>query len=256
MKIKQIDFINNFGQYKSFKWQNEKIEYFKKYNIFYGWNYSGKTTLSRIFRSIELKKGYPDYQDAHFSLITDNGDNITEKNIINVLTRVFNEEFIEDNFEWNNENDNIEPVLILGKESKELEKELQEKQEQKDKFENEKYAKAEEKRRLERDLDNLIQSKATEIRNILSITNPRDFDKNKLIEKIKDVKNNYQEKIISNEEIESTKSFINSPKLDTIPLPHPLSDDHLKKYQNEVKEILTKTVSAQKIIENSDKILN
>jgi len=61
-----------------------------------------------------------------FSITTDNG-NLTQKDIENDYSiRVFNEDFIEENFEWNNENKEIEPILILGKESKELEDKLKE----------------------------------------------------------------------------------------------------------------------------------
>lgn len=54
MKILKFDEIN-FGSYKNFKWDDELKE-FEIINIFYGRNYSGKTTLSRIARSFELKK--------------------------------------------------------------------------------------------------------------------------------------------------------------------------------------------------------
>jgi len=249
MKIKKIKLVKNFGQLQDFKWDENNLKEFNKFNIFYGWNYSGKTTLSRLFRSIELKKVYSDYQNAHFSLITDNGD-ITEKNINNdYQIKVFNEDFIEDNFEWNNENAEIDPVLILGKESKELEKELQEKQQQKEKFVEDKKTKEKEKERLEKELDNQVQSKATEIRNILSITNPRDFDKNKLKEIVGKIKNNYLQNILSDDEVNNYRTFINSQKLDLINLPKFSLDEKLKNYQNEIKDVLKKTVSVQKIIE-------
>ncbi|EAI8264935.1 hypothetical protein CRM13_09060, partial [Campylobacter coli] len=54
MKILKFDKIN-FGSYENFTWDNG-LEEFKTINIFYGRNYSGKTTLSRIARSFELKK--------------------------------------------------------------------------------------------------------------------------------------------------------------------------------------------------------
>ena len=249
MKIKKIKLVKNFGQLQDFKWDENNLKEFDKFNIFYGWNYSGKTTLSRLFRSIELKKVYPDYQNTHFSLITDNGD-ITEKNINNdYQIKVFNEDFIDDNFEWNNENAEIDPVLILGKETKELEKELQEKQQQKEKFVEDKKTKEKEKERLEKELDNQVQSKATEIRNILSITNPRDFDKNKLKEIVGKIKNDYLQNILSDDEVNNYRTFINSQKLDLINLPNFSLDEKLKNYQNEIKDVLKKTVSVQKIIE-------
>lgn len=54
--IQKID-ITKFGIYKDYKWDSNigKDFYFKSVNIIYGRNYSGKTTLSRIFRTLEKK---------------------------------------------------------------------------------------------------------------------------------------------------------------------------------------------------------
>ena len=53
--FKKILNINNMGVFNDFDWDNSvrdkgnNIVEFKKVNILYGRNYSGKTTLSRIF---------------------------------------------------------------------------------------------------------------------------------------------------------------------------------------------------------------
>ncbi|MBN2817335.1 MAG: AAA family ATPase [Bacteroidales bacterium] len=53
--IERITYIKNFAVFKNFDWNtavldiNNSIRDFKKINIIYGRNYSGKTTLSRIF---------------------------------------------------------------------------------------------------------------------------------------------------------------------------------------------------------------
>ena len=56
--IKKIN-IGNLGLYQNFQWDlsvrdtpGNNIKEFKKENIIYGRNYSGKTTLSSIIRSI------------------------------------------------------------------------------------------------------------------------------------------------------------------------------------------------------------
>jgi len=47
--FKKID-IQKFGLFEDFKWSKELIDnQLNKVNIIYGRNYSGKTTLSRIF---------------------------------------------------------------------------------------------------------------------------------------------------------------------------------------------------------------
>ena len=55
-KIKKID---NYAVFNNFDWnatvrdKGNNVAEFKDINIIYGRNYSGKTTLSRIFRSLE-----------------------------------------------------------------------------------------------------------------------------------------------------------------------------------------------------------
>ena len=57
--IKSIASISNLAVFKNFNWGSEVRDvnnrpvYFKQLNIIYGRNYSGKTTLSRIIRSLE-----------------------------------------------------------------------------------------------------------------------------------------------------------------------------------------------------------
>lgn len=52
--ITKLD-ISKFGLYKDYSWNTEigNTETFRRLNIIYGRNYSGKTTLSRIFKCIE-----------------------------------------------------------------------------------------------------------------------------------------------------------------------------------------------------------
>ena len=61
--IKRINKIKNFGVFKDFQWDSSTPD-FNKHNLIYGWNYSGKTTISRIFRCFELQGKHPDYPNA------------------------------------------------------------------------------------------------------------------------------------------------------------------------------------------------
>ena len=60
--IQKIKSIASFGVFNGFVWDScvldpeGKVQEFKKLNIFYGRNYSGKTSLSRIFRAMETQK--------------------------------------------------------------------------------------------------------------------------------------------------------------------------------------------------------
>jgi len=52
MKIKKVQSIN-FGTFRNFQWDTTVPEFHDKVNILLGWNGSGKTIISRIFRSYE-----------------------------------------------------------------------------------------------------------------------------------------------------------------------------------------------------------
>ncbi|EAJ6152101.1 RloC protein [Campylobacter lari] len=100
MKILNFDEIN-FGSYKNFKWGNN-LEEFKTINIFYGRNYSGKTTLSRIARSFELKKHNEDFLDGNFKIKLEDGSFLTQNNVVNsnLDIRVYNSDFVKENLNY------------------------------------------------------------------------------------------------------------------------------------------------------------
>ena len=246
MVINKILKINNFGIFNNFKWQDDCQE-FERYNFFYGWNYSGKTTLSRILRCLEIKVQHSDFPYAEFSLETDK-TNITQRDISkDYPIRVFNEDFVEDNFQWNNENSKIEPVLILGKEAKDLEVKAKRLTEQKGGNEKTLIKTKEKGKQKEGRLNTYLTDKASEIRNILGITNPREFDKNRLVEKIESIKDSYQNYILSDDEKEKTLNIYRSKKAEKIIFKAPQLK--FSTYTSEVKNILSQKVTAQQIIE-------
>jgi len=92
-------------------------------NLIYGWNYSGKTTLSRLFALLETKTPNPDLSGCSFTIETD-GDQITEANFTqsSLTVRVFNSDFVRDNLNFIGQS--FKPILLLGKESEEAQKKL------------------------------------------------------------------------------------------------------------------------------------
>lgn len=94
--IKKINHIKNFGSFVDFNWNS--IQDFNRVNLFFGWNYSGKTTLSRIFSSFERCKNY--HEESEFS-ISLNGVDVDESNLESCQNiRVFNTDFIARNIRW------------------------------------------------------------------------------------------------------------------------------------------------------------
>jgi wobble nucleotide-excising tRNase len=249
--ITRIKRVKNFGIFDDFSWK-ESCKEFYKYNFFYGWNYSGKTTLSRIFRCIEKQKNHEDYPNAQFSLRTDN-EIINQKNITSneLSVRVFNEDFIEENFHWNDTDSSIEPVLILGEESKKLNDGLTKLITLLSK-ENDNFKEIKEKiETKENELEASLRTKATAIRQIIGITNPREFDKNKLREQISKMnKVSFEQKILDDpvkelnffrkEKRKPIKQFV-LPKL------------KLKSFIANTRSLLSKKITAEKLIEKLSK---
>ena len=72
--IERINKIKKFGFFYDYK-QSPTLKNFTRYNLVYGWNASGKSTLSKIFRSIELGKLQEGFPDAEFEIKNDDAVN-------------------------------------------------------------------------------------------------------------------------------------------------------------------------------------
>ncbi len=125
-KVSKIEEIKNLAVFKDFKWDNSvktkegKIEVFKDINIFYGRNYSGKTTLSRIFRAFETGFLSDKYENPEFVIKFDDKTSISQKNLSNKQNfRVFNSDFIDENLSFlrDSEDGKIQPFAIVGEEN-------------------------------------------------------------------------------------------------------------------------------------------
>lgn len=120
--IKGISRIKGLGVYNNYTKPTGTQDFGIK-NLIYGWNYSGKTTLSRLFAQLEAKKQNPDLSGCEFSFETDD-QLITEKNFeqSGLTVRVFNSDFVRNNLHF--EGSNFKPILLLGKESEEAQSKI------------------------------------------------------------------------------------------------------------------------------------
>jgi len=121
--------IEKFGLFENYEWDKEigKQEQFRRVNIIYGRNYSGKTTLSRILKCIEDEQLHTNYSDAKFQITLSNGSFISEAdsqtNDFNI--RVYNTDFVKENLSWlHNEDGTIKPVTILGAKNVEIDNKI------------------------------------------------------------------------------------------------------------------------------------
>lgn len=127
--IKNIS-IKKFGLFNNYVWDNHvgRDISFSKLNILYGRNYSGKTTLARIFRCIEKEELHKNYLDAEFSITCYDGSLINNTNCLQSLKssiRVYNSDFVRENLSWlHNEDGTIQPFTILGSKNVELDNKI------------------------------------------------------------------------------------------------------------------------------------
>ncbi|MGC8769925.1 MAG: AAA family ATPase [Brevinematia bacterium] len=247
--IRQIKKIARFGVYSDFTWDSKICADFKQYNFIYGWNYSGKTTLSRLFRCFELKNIHPDFPNLECRIQTDQGE-LTHKNLADhaLNIRVFNEDFVEENFKWNDENHRLNPVFILGAEAIELNEQLKRLTDEKNQQDEILRKLQSEKNNLELKLDNTLTNKASEIRKILSITNARELDKTRLESQISKIKENYKEKIFSEADRDKKLSiYRNQRQYENIA--EIKIDLKSNQFIQECNQLLSKKITAQQVIE-------
>lgn len=97
--ITRIDLIRDFGSYKNFNWgSSQGIKDFNIKNLFYGWNYSGKTTLSRIFTSLRDKVIDNNFDKGYFKIKTESGDfESSNMGLFPYSILVFNSDYIKEN---------------------------------------------------------------------------------------------------------------------------------------------------------------
>jgi wobble nucleotide-excising tRNase len=112
--IRRIQHIKAFGVFADFHWPPALPE-FKQFNLIYGWNYSGKTTLSRAFRCFEQKLSHVDFAGAQVQLKSEDGtDHYLSAPHAAPVFRVFNSDFIHENLSFGD--GSATPILVLGAE--------------------------------------------------------------------------------------------------------------------------------------------
>lgn len=103
--IKKIHYIKHLGVFEDYR-VDSSLPDFTERNIIYGWNYSGKTTLSRLISYLDKDMSIDsDYSNLEFDVELDNGTHITHNNRASAIckTIVFNSDFIRDNLHFDSD---------------------------------------------------------------------------------------------------------------------------------------------------------
>lgn len=180
LEIKKID-IKDFGCYKDYKQHSQSGigNDFNdgRINIFYGRNYSGKSTYSKIFQSIELKQLPEKYEKIDFEVKLANHRIIKSNEIGSELPidcKVFNQRFIDDNIYLHNDNKLNSFQISIGSDTNETLKKIENIRLNELKPRNEKLSQIElditekqQKTKISKDsLDSKLRTTASKIKNL------------------------------------------------------------------------------------------
>ena len=222
--ISKISKLKNFGIFHDFIWKAD-LPNFKKFNLIYGWNRSGKTTISRVFSSCEKKctydrerfDQYPALFDegghlineGEFEITTDDGSTIKNTNIAsNILQiKVFNQDFINSHISFNPV-EPCEPIFYQSKEDFESEKLLKQL-----KLDQVTFSKTYEQSKKDKDSkaetrNTFLTSLGREIANILF---DKSYNKTRVESKINSIGvDNFSDKVLSDEDKKKYESISKS----------------------------------------------
>lgn len=117
--IQKVNYLRDFGVYRSFENTGQtELPEFKKRNLIYGWNYSGKTTLSRLFQILEFPERPQPYSDGTFSVEQMDGTTLTNLQPVGQTpVRVFNRDYVTQNFQHEH---TAPAVFIVGERNLDL----------------------------------------------------------------------------------------------------------------------------------------
>jgi wobble nucleotide-excising tRNase len=119
MGITRISRARDFGVLRDFTWPSD-LPTFGRFNLIYGWNGSGKTTISKLFRALETRVA-PANDEVTLSI---NGADVRghEFGQVTLPVRVFNKDFVSESvFPTTGD---VAPIFVLGKENVEKQKQV------------------------------------------------------------------------------------------------------------------------------------
>ncbi len=186
--IKKILKIKNFGSFINFEADNSLNE-FKKYNLFFGLNGTGKTTLSSFFRFLnegEISKDFDNKSyNEDFDILLDNNQHITEfqENIYCNYIKIFNRDFVNNNLTLDNNNAQTNALTYtIGETAKEIKNKISEVNKQLESYfidvQGKKKIKAQnDYDNLNEELENIYKDTADIIRRDLNIKNSQEYNK-------------------------------------------------------------------------------
>lgn len=168
MPIDRISRLRNFGVYRDFTWPSGLAD-FGQYNLIYGWNGTGKTTLSRVFRDLESRR-VPGQGEVTIRI---DGAEVTGDQFpqTTLHVRVYNRDFVTESV-FRRDGGDVPPIFVVGRESVEKQKEADRLKQERATTEGQLEDAKRTSQRAERDLDRYCQDQARLIKESLRSPGP------------------------------------------------------------------------------------
>ena len=122
MKVQRIRRIRNYRSFVDFAWTNDLPD-FSRFNLIYGWNGSGKTCLSNLFRHLQEKKEFNE-GEVEFQLDGHPVPGTAIPTAVLPQVRVFNRDTV-DRSVFEIPNRQLPPIYVFGEDSAPKQRELQ-----------------------------------------------------------------------------------------------------------------------------------
>lgn len=238
--IIKINRLTNFGNYRQFQWGSTAN--FTKYNVIYGWNYSGKTTLSRLFQVLAMPAELTQWQGCQFEVELQGGAKLTDVNLANPLRiKVFNRDFIQSNFQQEHK---APAVFIVGVSTIHLRNRITRLNEHLDKTRTIADALNERHQQLKKELDSLGTRHASFV---ATLTGDKTYNRTKLSAEIARIKAAPDTFILSDEALQAKVSLLRSTQewKDISPVAHITTN--LETFRKDLSTVLNKTASNEAI---------
>jgi len=163
MKVERFSRLCECGIFRDFSWPS-KLPDFGKFNLIYGWNGTGKTTLSRLLRDMELRRR-PGMGDVTIRIdgLEVGGSDFPHSTL---PVRVFNRDFINESVFPVGGGD-IPPIFFIGKENVEKQKEAGRLKEERREEEAKLNAARDAKQKAEKEFDQHCVDRARVIKDTL-----------------------------------------------------------------------------------------
>ena len=194
--IQQIEHLRDFGIYRNF--QGGGLPAFARCNLIYGWNYSGKTTLSRLFQILEKPDRVASWPNSSFRLTLSDASAVTHTSLVTTpppMTRVFNREFVT----WNFAQEHTAPaVFILGAQNVELRQRLDLLNRRRERVARLEAMLRELARQAQVEIDQLGTDKARDAGNLLG---DRNFRRPILMRRVEEVRQDFAASLLTDAEV-------------------------------------------------------